>query len=208
MRAATAPPRDAGGGRPAMPVAKVPALAAPAPLPHSPGKVTVRRGEWPEGFPIGMRRAQCRYRKAEHPAGNHPLKGAWPSREVTEPGKMATMVEKFFRPGDDERYRDWLAANPCGYVVNLGRSGRSRHKKLHRATCKTIKELHGRGTTFVDQWVKWCSTDEEELQEEVAKENSGARAERCEAPGVGCWLLTGWGNDHGIVGYAADRKEE
>jgi hypothetical protein len=100
---------------------------------------------------------------------------------------MAAMIKKFSQPGDNERYQDWLAANPEGYVVNIGRSGRSNHALLHRATCKWIKELHGRGTTFVDQWVKWCSTSEEKLQEEV-KEERGAPAERCKAPGVGCWL--------------------
>jgi hypothetical protein len=100
---------------------------------------------------------------------------------------MVAMVEKFFRPGDDPHYQAWLAAHPDGYVVNIGRSGRSGHARLHRATCKWITELHGRGTTFVDQWAKWCDTSEEKLQEEVEKER-GSPAERCHSPGVGCWL--------------------
>jgi hypothetical protein len=90
------------------------------------------------------------------------------------------MVEKFFQPGDNPRYQAWLAAHPDGYVVNIGRSGRSGRAFLHRATCKWIKELHGRGNTFVDQWVKWCSTSEEELQEEV-KEARDVPAEHCYA---------------------------
>lgn len=97
------------------------------------------------------------------------------------------MIEKFFRPGDDPAYREWLAAHPDGYVVNIGRSGRSGHALLHRATCKWIRELHGNGSTFVDQWIKWCSMSEAELQDEVT-ESRDAPAERCRAVRVGCWF--------------------
>jgi hypothetical protein len=97
------------------------------------------------------------------------------------------MIEKFFRVTDDPDYQDWLGAHPDGYVVNIGRSGRSGHALLHRATCKWIKELHGHGGTFVDQWVKWCSTSKAELQEAVT-ESRGKPAERCKARGVSCWL--------------------
>jgi len=100
---------------------------------------------------------------------------------------MTRMVKVFSRPGDDPAYQDWRAAHPDGYVVNIGSSGRSGHAVLHRTTCKWIKELHGQGTTFVDQWVKWCSTSEAELQERVT-ESRGTPAERCKARGVGCWL--------------------
>lgn len=97
------------------------------------------------------------------------------------------MVERFFRIDDDPRYQRWRDAHPDGYVVNIGRSGRSDHARLHRATCKWVRELHGGGSTFVDQWVKWCSTAEAELQDAVT-ESRGRPAERCKARGVGCWL--------------------
>jgi hypothetical protein len=97
------------------------------------------------------------------------------------------MVEKFSRPSGDAAYQDWLTAHRDGYVVNIGRSGRSGHALLHRATCRTIRVLSGQQSTFVDQWVKWCSTSEAELQERVT-ESRGAPAERCKARGVACWL--------------------
>jgi hypothetical protein len=78
------------------------------------------------------------------------------------------MVERFSGPGDDVLYQDWLSAHPEGYVVNIGSSEASGYARLHRATCTTIKTLSGRGTTFVDQWVKLCSTSEKELNERVA----------------------------------------
>lgn len=97
------------------------------------------------------------------------------------------MIEKFFRIGDDPHYQRWLDAHPDGYVVNIGRSGSSGHALIHRSTCKWIKELHGQGATFVDQWVKWCSPSEAELQSAVT-ESRGKVAERCKARGVGCWM--------------------
>ena len=96
------------------------------------------------------------------------------------------MVE-VFRRGDDTAYREWLAAHPDAYVVNIGASGRTGHTVIHRTTCEWIKELHGQGRTHGDQWAKWCCASEAELQERV-EDTRGTPAERCKALGVGCWL--------------------
>ena len=97
------------------------------------------------------------------------------------------MIEEFLQPGDDAAYQDWLTAHHDGYVVIIVPSGALDYARLHRATCRAIRVLTGQGSTFVDQWIKWCSASETELQERVTQ-SQGEPAPRCKARGLDCWL--------------------
>lgn len=87
-------------------------------------------------------------------------------------------IKEFSRPGDDAAYLEWLDAHPDGYVLNTGRGG-VRYTRLHAARCHTIRELTGAGTTFTgDQWIKFCSTSADEL-DQWSLQHKGEAGQRC-----------------------------
>jgi hypothetical protein len=49
---------------------------------------------------------------------------------------------------DDAGYLQWLTMEPSGLVLNTYRAYSAAYLVLHRAKCKTIRELSGRASTF------------------------------------------------------------
>lgn len=81
---------------------------------------------------------------------------------------MSTMI---FRNAE-QAYRDWLAANPEGYVLNTRSPPTRNYMPLHRATCRTISEYTERmgpnegaqdGALTERNYFKVCSTDPDSL---------------------------------------------
>ena len=53
------------------------------------------------------------------------------------------MTYKLFNKEDEaEAYRNWLAANPLGYVVNTYREATREYLKMHKANCKNGIHAH------------------------------------------------------------------
>jgi hypothetical protein len=57
---------------------------------------------------------------------------------------------------DDSGYLDWLAANPEGFVLSVGRSPASAYLVLHRARCGTIGGQPACGDRWTADYVKYC----------------------------------------------------
>ena len=85
---------------------------------------------------------------------------------------------------DDIGYERWIESHPNGYVLNTGRTGRSRYAKLHRATCRWIKPTDDRQWTH--DYIKVCSTGEDELTDWARDKRGGKEPECCGK----CWRST------------------
>lgn len=58
---------------------------------------------------------------------------------------------------DDLGYRDWLAKNPRGYVINTYTNPSPGYLKLHHVSCKSISRLQRGAKTFTDgEYSKIC----------------------------------------------------
>lgn len=57
---------------------------------------------------------------------------------------------------DDGGYLDWLAGNPEGFVLNVGRSPASAYLVLHCARCGAIGGQPARGDRWTANYVKYC----------------------------------------------------
>ena len=78
---------------------------------------------------------------------------------------------------DDRGYKRRIGLHPNGYVLNTGRTGRSRYVKLHRADCRTIAPTDDKQWTH--QWIKVCSTDVDELADWARDKRGGKEPEMC-----------------------------
>ena len=77
---------------------------------------------------------------------------------------------------NDERYLEWLAANPEGLVVNCRRAPSPDYMVLHSAACLRISQRRGnqRFGGFTERsYVKICGASEAELR--AAIQNYGAK---------------------------------
>ncbi len=72
------------------------------------------------------------------------------------------MSVELFRD-DDQGYAAWLAANACGYVLNIQRSLNPSDSRVHEADCPTITGTPPRGRTWTGPYVKACSPSLPEL---------------------------------------------
>jgi hypothetical protein len=63
---------------------------------------------------------------------------------------------------DDERYFNWLATNPRGFVVNSYLRPIPSYLVLHRSTCRHIQRRKGKRST--KDYIKICSTQVDELR--------------------------------------------
>lgn len=88
------------------------------------------------------------------------------------------MATQEFRDHNDDGYRQWLAAHPGGYVINIQRSHNPRDARLHTAVCSTISGAPARGRTFTGEWVKICAESTAEL-ERWAIQETGSVVQRC-----------------------------
>lgn len=77
---------------------------------------------------------------------------------------------------DDNGYEKWIGRYPDGYVLNTGRTGRSRYVKLHGASCGTIERKLGKQWTH--HYIKVCSTDVDEIIDWVCRKY-GEEPKRC-----------------------------
>lgn len=63
-------------------------------------------------------------------------------------------------------YREWVKANPTGYVLNLHREPQPIYLILHRADCHTINpERAPKTQNWTGDYVKKCSSDRRGFQE-------------------------------------------
>ena len=83
---------------------------------------------------------------------------------------------EIFKDNDDE-YEKWIGRYPDGYVLNTGRTGRSRYVKLHGASCRTIERKLGKQSTH--HYIKVCSTDVDELTDWACDKRGGKEPEMC-----------------------------
>jgi len=79
-------------------------------------------------------------------------------------------VKKF--SDDCAGYREWLQANPTGFVINTTRTPRADYLKLHRADCENGILAHQDRNPTVDL-SKFCSTDRQELASELMRITGG-----------------------------------
>lgn len=69
--------------------------------------------------------------------------------------------------GDDCGYKDWLAGNLEGFVVNTTRPPSAKYLVLHVASCPHITQLKEKrvAKTWTEgEYMKTCSTDIRELE--------------------------------------------
>ncbi len=67
---------------------------------------------------------------------------------------------------DEAGYREWLLANPHGYVLNLRRSPTRGYAVLHRADCRTISTSRVTPGGFTERgYIKAYATDAAALSE-------------------------------------------
>ena len=68
---------------------------------------------------------------------------------------------------DDAGYREWLEANPAGFVLNLRSARRdANYAVLHRSTCLTISsKKHVEGGYTGHGYRKACSNELEDLRD-------------------------------------------
>lgn len=74
---------------------------------------------------------------------------------------------------DDKGYLQWVNANPSGFVVNTARWPDPNYLMLHRATCRTIKNIPTSGSKRTENYIKICSLDRMELESCVTLLTSG-----------------------------------
>ncbi len=80
--------------------------------------------------------------------------------------------------GDDEGYLAWIAGNPGGYVINIGRSLATSDARLHHARCRTIGGVNPRGGAWTGPYIKVCAVDVRDLDRWTC-ENVGGPITRC-----------------------------
>lgn len=69
---------------------------------------------------------------------------------------------------DDKGYKDWVSANPRGFVLNAPRPIATNQLMLHSASCKAIQGVPPDGGTWTcGQYLKVCSDDQSELKKWV-----------------------------------------
>ena len=76
-------------------------------------------------------------------------------------------LEIFEFEGDDDKYLQWIARHPYGYVINTPRSMPPDYMLLHRSSCSTISEYTGtakRGGFTERDYIKICSDDIDSLR--------------------------------------------
>ena len=87
-------------------------------------------------------------------------------------------IEEFSQPRGRPSLPGVARSPSCRYVLNTGRGG-VRYMRLHLASCRSIRELTGTGTTFTGgQWIKFCSPSAAEL-DEWPVQYKGATSQRC-----------------------------
>ena len=80
---------------------------------------------------------------------------------------MATVFD-----GNDIAYRDWLVANPDGYVLNSWRTPSPSYIVLHRSGCTSVNPATGNtkpGGFTERRYIKVCSSQIAELQQWARK---------------------------------------
>lgn len=85
-------------------------------------------------------------------------------------------MTRTFKDQDDD-YLAWCEDHPDGFVVNTTRTCSPSYMKLHRATCRTINQLFGRGTQLTGDYIKVCATDLTELDRWASRH--GGALDRC-----------------------------
>jgi hypothetical protein len=83
---------------------------------------------------------------------------------------------------DDERgYREWLAGNEDGFVLNIQRGLHPGDARVHRATCGTIAGTPPRGRAWTETYIKVCGSSLAELNAWADQKSGPVRAcRRCQ----------------------------
>ena len=79
---------------------------------------------------------------------------------------------------DDPGYREWIAAHPGGYVLNIQRGLNPIDARMHLAGCRTINGEPARGSTWTGPYIKICATDLRKLDVWAAT-NTNTTIARC-----------------------------
>ncbi|NUD79470.1 hypothetical protein HUC42_06000 [Escherichia coli] len=93
------------------------------------------------------------------------------------------------KPDSESAYREWLSANPDGFVVNALKSASGKGTKsdkratcIHRATCKSINPLLSQEekTGFTtNRYQKLCATSLDTADKEARRMTGLAAIKKC-----------------------------
>ena len=88
--------------------------------------------------------------------------------------EMKEVYTGVFTFDNDQEYLDWTDRNPEGYLVNPYTEPKASYLMVHRAECRTIKKLTGKGTSFTTTgYSKFCSLELDKLKEWAAQKVHG-----------------------------------
>ena len=78
----------------------------------------------------------------------------------------------------DDDYRQWLADNPAGFVLNTYRNPTPNYAVLHRAGCGQIRSIKVKSGAYTEgDYVKFCAQTVEDLKAKLRNMTSDSHAD-------------------------------